>query len=79
MHPRDSSKNITDTQRQAALPVRQAAAAEMHKDAESVRPASSSAAGMEADRNKHTATGERLSIVGGTTVKLLSAKLRQLF
>lgn len=43
MHPRDSSKNITDTQRQAALPVRQAAAAEMHKDAELVRPASSSA------------------------------------
>lgn len=43
MHPRDSSKNITDTQRQAALPVRQAAAAEMHKDVESVRPASSSA------------------------------------
>lgn len=43
MHPRDSSKNITDTQRQAALPVRQAAAAEMHKDVESVRLASSSA------------------------------------
>ena len=36
-------------------------------------------AGIEADRNKHTATGEHLSIADRARAKLVYTKLRQLF
>lgn len=71
----------TDTDRRAGLPVRQAAATEIHKEtvSQTGQLTGRHPAGIEADRNKHTATGEHLSIVGGTRVKLVSTNLRQLF
>lgn len=63
-----------DADRLTGLPVRRAAATQRDR----VGLASSQAA-IEADRNKHTATGERLSVVGGTRVKPVFTNLWQLF
>ena len=63
------------------MPARQAAAAVMHKEtvSQTGQLTSSYPTGIEADRNKRTATGEHLSIVDGARVKLVYTKLRQLF
>lgn len=67
--------------RWAGLPARQAAAAVIHKEtvSQTGQLTSSYQAGIEVDSNKHTATGEHLSIADSTRVKLVYTKLRQLF
>lgn len=66
---------------QPALPVRQAAAVEIHKEtvSQTGRLTGRHLAGIEADRNKHNDTGEQLHEVGGIRVRTVSTKIRQLF
>lgn len=71
---RNSSATQTDADRLTGLPVQRAAATQRDR----VRLASSQAA-TEADRNKHAATGEQLSVLGGTRVKLVFTNPWQLF
>lgn len=70
---RRTAARHTDADRRAGSPAGQAAATVIHKEtvSQTGQLTGRHPAGIEADRNKHTATGEHLSIVGGTWVKLV--------